>query len=50
MVIFGVGDFAAIARFYYEHDSDHEVVAYTVSRGVYEESHFEGLPVVCWRH
>ena len=25
-------------------------LAYTVSRGVYEESHFEGLPVVCWRH
>jgi sugar O-acyltransferase (sialic acid O-acetyltransferase NeuD family) len=46
VVIFGLKDFASLAHFYLDHDSDHEVVAFSASEehcsGV--ES-FEALPV-----
>ena len=30
VVIFGAGDIARLAHYYFTHDSDHEVVAFTV--------------------
>ncbi len=47
VVIFGLRDFASLAHFYLEHDSEHEVVAFSVTRKYLpEERTFEGLPVV----
>ncbi len=46
VVIFGVGQIAEIAHFYLTHDSEHEVVAFTVDREFLKEAQFAGLPVV----
>jgi len=47
IIIFGIQDFAELAHYYLENDSDHSVVAFCVSRDyMKEESHFRGLPVV----
>jgi sugar O-acyltransferase (sialic acid O-acetyltransferase NeuD family) len=47
VIIFGVQDFASLAHFYLRHDSQHEVVAFAVTRQYMpEERIFEGLPVV----
>jgi len=47
IVIFGVQDFASLAHFYFKHDSDHEVVAFTVNQQYMPDGNeFEGLPVV----
>ena len=47
VVIFGLLDTASLAHFYLKHDSDHEVVAFTVHRDYLpEEESFEGLPIV----
>ena len=47
VVIFGLKDFASLAHFYLRHDSDHEVVGFTVDRGFLGDAReFEGLPVV----
>src|SRR6185295_647864 len=46
VIIFGVQDFAQLAHFYLQHDSDHEVVAFSVNeKYLPEEKSFEGLPV-----
>ena len=47
VVIFGLQDFASLAHFYLRHDTDHEVVAFTVNEEYLpDEKTFEGLPVV----
>ena len=46
VVIFGVLDTAELAHYYLENDSDHEVVAFTVSKLYFKEKTFKGLPVV----
>jgi len=47
VVIFGVQDFASLAHFYLKHDSEHEVVAFSVSEDYMPaDAMFEGLPVV----
>jgi sugar O-acyltransferase (sialic acid O-acetyltransferase NeuD family) len=46
LVLFGLGDFARVAHFYFQHDSDYEVVAYTVTQEYLQEPQFNGLPVV----
>jgi sugar O-acyltransferase (sialic acid O-acetyltransferase NeuD family) len=46
VIIFGVLDTAELAHFYLTHDSDHEVVAFTVNRDYLTEPMFRGLPVV----
>lgn len=51
VIIFGVQDFAQLAKFYLEHDSEHEVVAFSVhERYLPEEKTFEGLPVVAFEN
>ena len=46
LVIFGNAEIAALAKFYFTHDSDYEVVAFTVDDAFVTGSSFEGLPVV----
>jgi sugar O-acyltransferase (sialic acid O-acetyltransferase NeuD family) len=47
VIIFGIQDFAQLACFYLRHDSEHEVVAFSVDeRYLPEEKMFDGLPVV----
>lgn len=46
LVIFGTGETAALAKFYFEHDSDYTVAAFTVDDGHVDRESFEGLPVV----
>ena len=46
LVIFGAGDIAQLAHFYFSTDSDYEVVAFTVDRAYLKESSFCGVPLV----
>ncbi|VFR43008.1 Acyltransferase [plant metagenome] len=46
IVIFGCGDIAQLAHFYFDTDSECEVVAFTVDAEYIESSTFCGLPVV----
>lgn len=51
VIIFGVQDFAQLAKFYLQHDSEHEVVAFSVNEQYLpEEKTFEGLPVVAFEN
>jgi len=46
VVIFGILDTAELAHYYLQNDSEHEVVAFTVSREYLQDTTFKGLPVV----
>lgn len=46
LIIFGTGDIAQIASYYFDIDSDHEVAAFTVNREYIKDTLFEGKPVV----
>jgi sugar O-acyltransferase (sialic acid O-acetyltransferase NeuD family) len=46
VVLFGLGDFARVARVYLDEDSDHRVVAFTANERYIESAELEGLPVV----
>ncbi|MDR0271728.1 MAG: acetyltransferase [Clostridiales bacterium] len=46
IVVFGVQDFAELAHYYLTNDSQHEIVAFTVSKEYYKDVTFLGLPVV----
>lgn len=48
VVLFGVLDTAELAHYYLEHDSEHEVVAFTVNREYIQEESFRGLPLVAF--
>lgn len=48
MVIFGTGDYAQLAHFYFNTDSKYEVVAFSVDASYLEHSTFCGLPVVAF--
>jgi sugar O-acyltransferase (sialic acid O-acetyltransferase NeuD family) len=48
VIIFGVMDTAELAHFYLTHDSEHEVIAFTVSREYMSETQFRGLPLVAF--
>ncbi len=48
LVIFGTGEIAQLAHFYFSTDSDYEVVAFTVDRAYLGASSFCGLPVVAF--
>ena len=50
VLIFGVGDFARVARFYLQHDSDLDVAAFTVHEKYIVAPDVLGLPVVPWEH
>ncbi len=46
LVIFGIGDAAELAHFYFATDSGHEVAAFCVDAAYVRETTFLGLPVV----
>ncbi|MFY9234843.1 MAG: acetyltransferase [Fimbriimonadaceae bacterium] len=46
VVVFGVGQMAEVAHFYLTHDSEHEVVAFTLDRDYIEDECHFGLPVI----
>lgn len=48
LVIFGSGDIAELAHFYFKTDSEYEVVAFTVDAAYIEGTTFGGLPVVAF--
>lgn len=48
LVIFGAGDIAQLAHFYFSTDSDYEVIAFTVDRAYLTVENFCGLPVVAF--
>jgi sugar O-acyltransferase (sialic acid O-acetyltransferase NeuD family) len=48
LVIFGLGDIAQLAHFYFTHDSKHRPVAFTVDAQYLNQAEFCGLPVVAF--
>ena len=46
LVIFGTAEIASLAKFYFTHDSDYDVVTFTVDDDYVDTDNFEGLPVV----
>lgn len=46
LVVFGAAEIAELAKFYFEHDSDYRVIAFTVDDDHVKADTFEGLPVV----
>ena len=48
LVIFGSGDIAELAHYYFSTDSDYEVVAFTVDASYIKEPSFCGLPVIAF--
>jgi sugar O-acyltransferase (sialic acid O-acetyltransferase NeuD family) len=48
LIIFGTGDIAQIANYYFETDSGHEVIAFTVNREYLTATTFEGKPIIAF--
>lgn len=48
LVIFGSGDIAQLAHYYFSIDSEYEAIAFTVDRNYIKESEFCGLPVIAF--
>jgi sugar O-acyltransferase (sialic acid O-acetyltransferase NeuD family) len=48
LVLFGLGDFARIARVYLEADSPHRVAAFTANAGYLEADELDGVPVTAF--
>lgn len=48
LVIFGLGDIAQLAHFYFSTDSEYEVVAFTVDAAYLKEETFCELPVIAF--
>ena len=46
LVIFGAGDIARLARFYFTRDSEHTVAAFTVDHAYRDADTFDGLPLI----
>jgi len=46
LIIFGTGDIAQLAHYYFSNDSDYKVEAFTVDSEYIKENEFCGLPVV----
>ena len=46
IVVFGAGDIARLAHYYFTHDSAHDVVAFCVDAAYHTATEFLGLPLV----
>ncbi len=46
LIIFGAGDIARLAHYYFVHDTDHEVIAFTVDKQYQTVDNLLGLPVL----
>lgn len=51
IIIFGIQDFAELAHYYLENDSEHEVVAFSVNESFLPENKtFHGLPIIAFEN
>lgn len=48
LIIFGTGDIAQLAHYYFTTDSEYEVIAFTVDQSFLSETTFCGLPVIAF--
>jgi len=48
IVIFGIGEIAELADFYFTHDSEYEVAGFTVDSAFLKQTEFRGRPVVAF--
>jgi sugar O-acyltransferase (sialic acid O-acetyltransferase NeuD family) len=48
VVLFGLGDFARVAKVYLDEDSDHHVVAFTANEQYVDADELDGVPVVAF--
>jgi sugar O-acyltransferase (sialic acid O-acetyltransferase NeuD family) len=48
IILFGTGDIAQLANYYFKTDSEHEVVAFTVDKEYITEGTYEGLPLIAF--
>ena len=48
IVIFGIGEIAELADFYFTHDLNYEVVAFTVDAAFLKQHEFRGRPVIAF--
>jgi sugar O-acyltransferase (sialic acid O-acetyltransferase NeuD family) len=48
VVVLGTGSFAQCVRFYLEHDSEHQVVAFSENRALIAADTLDGLPIVAF--
>ena len=48
IVIFGNQKMAQLVHFYFKHDSEHEIAAFTVDEAYIKEKEFQGLPLVAF--
>ena len=46
LVLFGTGDMAQLAHYFFSEDTDYEIVAFTVDSEYYDQPEFCGLPVM----
>jgi sugar O-acyltransferase (sialic acid O-acetyltransferase NeuD family) len=46
LIIFGTGEYAELAYFYFTHDSQYEVIAFTADDEFVKESSFKNLPLI----
>ncbi len=46
IVIFGTGEIAELAHYYFKHDSEYEVVAFTADDEYVDSTEFNGLPLI----
>jgi sugar O-acyltransferase (sialic acid O-acetyltransferase NeuD family) len=46
LVIFGAGDIARLAHYYFTHDTDHNVVGFTVDKKYRKDDNFLSLPLI----
>jgi sugar O-acyltransferase (sialic acid O-acetyltransferase NeuD family) len=48
LVVFGIGDFAQLAHYYFNTDSEYKVIAFTVDSSYIKETSFCDLPVIAF--
>jgi sugar O-acyltransferase (sialic acid O-acetyltransferase NeuD family) len=46
LIIFGANDTAKLAHYYFQNDTEYEVVAFTVDPAYIQENEFQGLPLL----
>lgn len=48
LIIFGIGDIAEVAKYFFDHDSDYSVCAFVLDKDYIQSDEFCGLPLVCF--
>lgn len=48
VIIFGIGQLASLAHFYFKHDSPYKVVGFTIDFDYLKQNEYEGKPVVAF--